>query len=150
MEYTLSSPTTPNERDRYHAIRKQELFDVRGRDGYDPDRPEERQPGNFPLLFKVDDVGIGTARLDTRSSDTGVVHLVSITHTEQGKGYGRLLMNALEEFAREKGFSKLVLNAAQEAIGFYERLGYIRESWDPSELTGISADSVQMSKSLLI
>jgi len=58
-------------------------------------------------------------------------------------------METLEEFAREKGFSKLVLNSAQEAVGFYERLGYVRESWDPSELTGISANSVQMSKSLL-
>lgn len=149
MEYTLTSPTTPDEWERYHAIRKQELFDARGRDGYDPDRPEERQPGNFPLLFKAGVVGIGTARLDTRSSDTGVVRLVSITHTEQGKGYGRLLMNALEEFAREKGFAKLLLNSAQEAVGFYERLGYVPESWDSTELTGISVNSVQMSKSLL-
>ena len=147
--FILAPPKTPEEWERYHAIRKQELFDARGRDNYDSNRPEERQPGNFSLLFKAGDVGIGTARLDTRSSDMGVVRLVSITRSEQSKGYGRILMETLEEFAREKGFSKLVLNSAQEAVGFYERLGYVRESWDPSELTGISANSVQMSKSLL-
>lgn len=149
MEFTLTSPTTPEEWDLYHAIRKQELFDARGRDSYDPERPEEHRAGNFPLLFRADGIGIGTARLDTRSSDTGVVRLVSITRSEQGKGHGRVLMEKLETFAREKGFTKLVLNSAPEAVGFYERLGYIKDSWDPSELTGISVNSVQMSKPLL-
>jgi len=148
MKFALITPTTPDAWTQYHTIRKQELFDAKGRINYDPNHPDEHRAGNVPLLFIADGIGIGTARLDTRSIDTGVVRLVSITRAEQGKGYGRILMDRLETLARKKEFSKLFLNAAPEAIGFYERLGYVRDSWDPSELTGISEDSVQMSKAL--
>ena len=30
----------------------------------------------------------------------------------------------------------------------YERMGFVRESWNPAELTGIAADCVQMTKAL--
>ena len=44
---------------------------------------------------------------------------------------------------------RFLVHAASTAVGFYERIGFVRESWDPSELVGWNTDSVQMTKSLL-
>lgn len=42
----------------------------------------------------------------------------------QGKGIGKLLMQTAEAFAIENGIQKIELHARENAIGFYERLGY--------------------------
>ncbi|MDP3646189.1 MAG: GNAT family N-acetyltransferase [bacterium] len=135
--------------DTYHRIRREELFEAKGRIGiYDPDRAEERFPDHFPLLLKHLDRGIGTTRLDVRDDGTAIIRLVAVTKAEQGKGHGFELAKQVEEFARTKGTHKLLVNAAPEALGYYEKLDYVRDNWDPNELTGISANSIQMSKVL--
>ncbi len=42
----------------------------------------------------------------------------------RGRQLGRLVMEKLEEAAREQGAEKLVLSAQVQAKGFYEKLGY--------------------------
>ena len=44
--------------------------------------------------------------------------------------------------------TRLMLNARADAVGFYERVGWQTDDWDPSELTGIGAHSIQMTKAL--
>ncbi len=148
-KYALAVVTTPEEWEDYHRIRRQELFEAKGRIGiYDQNRPEERAPGNYPLLLKIRGNGIGTTRLDVRPDGTAVIRLVAITKIGQGAGHGRVLANMVEDFARQKGVKKFLVNADPNAVGYYEKLGFEREDWDPSELVGISANSIQISKSL--
>ena len=133
--------------DTYHRIRREELFEARGHVGvYDPNRPEEKFPNHIPLLLKFENRGIGTTRLDVRADGTAIVRLVAITSAEQGKGHGAELARQVENLARLKGALKLLVNAAPEALGYYERLGYVRDDWDAGELTGHAANSIQMSK----
>ena len=134
----------------YHNIRFQELFEAKGRGSiYDRERPEERAPNNYPILLKYKGQGVGTVRFDFRLDGNAAIRLVAITKSEQGKGHGHVLGQMIEKFARERRVPKLLVNAAPEAIGYYEKLGFVRDNWDPSELCGISADSIQMSKELL-
>ena len=42
----------------------------------------------------------------------------------QGKGVGRLLVQAAEEWAWNEGYNKIILHARKVAIGFYKTLGY--------------------------
>jgi N-acetylglutamate synthase-like GNAT family acetyltransferase len=42
----------------------------------------------------------------------------------QGKGVGRLLVQAAEQFAREKNFDKILLHAREVALNFYSGMGY--------------------------
>ena len=42
----------------------------------------------------------------------------------QGKGVGKMLIENAENNARENGFEKIELHARQNAIAFYEKLGY--------------------------
>lgn len=148
-DYSLIRVEDLSDWEAYHGIRRAELFDAKGRIGiYDPNRPEERAPGNFPLLLKFHGRDVGTTRLDVRQDGTAIIRLVAVPKTEQGKGHGRELARQVEAVARQNGTKKMLVNAAPEAVGYYEKLGYVRDDWDPSELQGISADSVQMSKPL--
>ena len=132
----------------YHAIRRAELFENRRRQDYDPNHPSERGKNKFSFIFKVNGEAAGTVRLDILDSGRAAVRLVAITKTRQRKGLGSQLMAALEAVARRKGVTTLVLNSAPEAVGFYVRLGYVRESWDDPEFASAEKERVQMTKSI--
>lgn len=42
----------------------------------------------------------------------------------QGKGVGRLLVQAAEEYTWQEGFDKIILHARKVVMGFYKSLGY--------------------------
>ena len=57
-------------------------------------------------------------------------NLMTIFYTEvpfplRGRGYGKAIVAALQEIARERGLPGITLGAQLHAIVFYERLGYI-------------------------
>ena len=57
----------------------------------------------------------------------GWVYYVAVSPDSQGKGLGRIMMNAAEEWLREAGVPKLQLLVRREnakASGFYQSLGY--------------------------
>ena len=58
--------------------------------------------------------GVGNVRLRQMAVTSGL----------QGKGIGRVLMYFAENIARDKGFKKMTMHARDNAIGFYEKLGY--------------------------
>lgn len=66
----------------------------------------------------------------------------------QRRGYGRLLQRLVEQEARRRGMRHLAVNAHRTAVGFYEKTGWQRQSWDPDELVGLAVDCVQMVKAL--
>lgn len=56
------------------------------------------------------------------------VMALAVAEKEQGQGYGRLLMTALEDWAREQGYAGIRVNSGidrRQAHAFYERLGYL-------------------------
>jgi len=148
MSYELVIVRTPEDWDVYHCIRRTELFETRGLI-YDPDHADDRHPGHVPLLLQLDGAGIATTRLDFRDQGFAIVRLFAVTKSRQRRGHGRVLAALIEAFARQRGVIKLTVNAAFDAVGFYERIGFVRETWDPNELVGWNASSVQMSKSLV-
>lgn len=40
-------------------------------------------------------------------------------------GYGKILMEKLTEYAKEKGYAGIELSAVETAVGFYEKQGFI-------------------------
>jgi N-acetylglutamate synthase-like GNAT family acetyltransferase len=100
------------------------------------------------LLLKLDGRAIGTTRLDDLGNGTGAVRLVAIIADLQRRGHGRKLAELVETYARNRGITRFFVNAAPEAVGDYEKLRWQRFSWDQTELSGIAAGTVQMTKSL--
>lgn len=60
---------------------------------------------------------------------TGQVKLrqMAVSNECQGQGIGRRLIELVEECLVQQGFQVVELDARREAIGFYEKLGYIPE-----------------------
>lgn len=147
--YELKVVKTQNDWTAYHRIRREELFEGRGRYGvYDSNYPDERLPNHFPLLLRYNGMAVATVRLDLHERGVAVLRLVAVTRSEQAKGHGSILGQHVEEFARKMGVRKLVVNAAPDAVGYYERLGFSRDRWDVAELEGVLADAVKMAKAL--
>jgi N-acetylglutamate synthase-like GNAT family acetyltransferase len=149
MAYLLAHVETPEDWRVYHAIRLAELFEAHGNGAlYDPDHPDERKPGHFPLLLKLDGRAIGTTRIDILERGVAGFRAVAIARQEQRRGHGRVLNAESETFARDRGATKFVVNAHPTAVGYWERMGFIREDFNPAELCGTAAVCIQMAKYL--
>ena len=149
MGYSLIEVTEPADWQAYHTIRREELFEARGRYGvYDENYPGERAANMHPYLLKLYGRPLGTTRLDVREDGSAIFRLVAITAGEQGRGHGRVLAQMVEERARAFGASTLYVNAAVTAVGFYQATGWHDHVWDASELVDMPTPCQQMRKSL--
>jgi N-acetylglutamate synthase-like GNAT family acetyltransferase len=68
-----------------------------------------------------DDTGqaIGVGRLHAASDSQGQIRYMAVANTHQGKGVGSMLLNALENIARENNFRSILLHAREIALPFY-------------------------------
>ncbi|RVU25011.1 GNAT family N-acetyltransferase [Sandaracinomonas limnophila] len=119
----IIQPTSPSDWEKYLALRYEVL----------------REPWNQPLGSEIlaDDStslnamiidaqgdALGVARLHETSPGVGQVRCVAIKTMQQGKGLGKILMNYLENEAIKLGLREIILEARENAVPFYESLGY--------------------------
>ena len=146
MAFQLKRVSLPAEWRAMHDIRRAVLFaPERHAIVYDENHPDDRAEGNTPFLLFDDDAPVGVVRLDVRG-EIGIVRLVAIVADRQRHGLGRAMDAAVVAEARSRGIRLLRVNAAADAVGFYEKTGWHRASWNPAELIGIARDAVQMEK----
>ncbi|MBM3562181.1 MAG: GNAT family N-acetyltransferase [Alphaproteobacteria bacterium] len=148
MNYKLAEVNSADDWKDYHFLRQTVLWEAKGRYNYNENHPDEHLKTNHPLLLKLRGRPIGTVRLDEVGHRSGVVRLVSIAPDVQRSGHGRELSSLTEDYARRFGITKLLVNAAPDAVGFYEKMGWKKDLWDESELTGLASDCIQMTKNL--
>ncbi len=82
----------------------------------------ENTSTHFVLYDQNHAVGAGRFRI---LDGVGKVERICVLKTVRGKGAGRKLMVAIEEYAQQQSLSQLKLNAQTYAIPFYEGLGYV-------------------------
>ena len=118
----IKSPQTDSDWKAYYALR----FNVL------------REPWNQPLGSEVladeeqaihaiaveNEEVLGVARMHESSEKQGQVRCVATATKAQGKGIGKAIMAYLEEKAKEKGWTEIVLEARENAVPFYEAIGY--------------------------
>lgn len=73
---------------------------------------------------KVDGKIIACLMLHHKDADRLQLRQMAVYTQWQGSGYGRKLVQAAEEFGKQKGYKKMILHARKEATGFYESMGY--------------------------
>lgn len=80
------------------------------------------------LLLRDDDGPQGFASFSRRADAPGVVklHKLYVLPQQQGKGYGRALIDNIKERLRKEGISTLDLNVNRHnpALRFYEKAGF--------------------------
>ena len=98
------------------------------------------------IVAMEDDAILGYAVLDPL---TGEVDAVFVEPGAQGRGVGRMLLDAIEAAARGAGYLRLFLSASLNARPFYRAAGFhaLREELYPHR-SGIGIASVLMEKLL--
>ena len=67
---------------------------------------------------------LGVARMHESAENQGQVRSVATATAAQGKGIGKAIMAYLEKKAIEKGWTEIVLEARENAVPFYQAIGY--------------------------
>ena len=91
--------------------------------------------GMFIVMADADDAGpVGYAWLALKGPDVSSawVYDIAIDEEQRGKGYGRALLNGLEQVARERGHESIALNVF--AGNDYARRLYERAGFQPTSL----------------
>ncbi len=72
------------------------------------------------------DILVGTLQLVPEAHGRMKMKQVAVDPERQGEGIGAIMVEAAEEFARDKGFIIMYCHARDTAVHFYEKLGYDR------------------------
>lgn len=67
---------------------------------------------------------IATCRLFRIDDETAKIERVVVLEEYRKKGIGRFLIEGAEEWLREENVKKIIISARDEAVGFYQKLGY--------------------------
>ncbi|MFM7661542.1 MAG: GNAT family N-acetyltransferase [Bacteroidota bacterium] len=122
MEVEIRFPTTDKEWQEYYDLRYRIL-----REPWNQPKGSERNDGDNTgmhfALFESKKIR-AVARLDHSGVRESQVRFVAVEFNEQGRGYGRLIMEACENAARDRGDQKVILHAREGALEFYERIDY--------------------------
>jgi len=96
-----------------------------------------KQHGNKTMVIVAEDehgerLGFATVSHDTHFTGEGQAYIgeLAISEETEGRGVGKALAQACEQWAREQGYRILSLatGAANErALGFYRHMGYLDE-----------------------
>ncbi|WP_337033094.1 GNAT family N-acetyltransferase [Paenibacillus illinoisensis] len=88
-------------------------------------------PDVHHVLLSTDGQAVATGRLIYYSKDTAKMQRIAVLQSHRSFGYGRILLLAMEERARELGLTYSILDAQCQAQKFYEKLGYEVISEEP-------------------
>ena len=122
MSVEIRTPITPKEWELYYALR----YDVLRKPLNQP-LGSERNDGDLKgIHFALFEDGMlrAIARLDKVDDETGQTRFVAVDTVAQGKGFGKLIMEAVEAKSIARGNKKMILHARDYALPFYLRLGY--------------------------
>lgn len=72
----------------------------------------------------VEDQIVGVGRLQFNSPQEAQIRYMAVAAAWRGKGVGKSLVSALEALAMEQGTAHIKLDARENAVAFYESLGY--------------------------
>jgi predicted GNAT family N-acyltransferase len=88
-------------------------------------------PDVHHVLLHTDGKAVATGRLIYYSKDTAKMQRIAVLESYRSFGYGRVLLLAMEELARELGLTYSLLDAQCQAQKFYDKLGYEVISEEP-------------------
>ncbi len=79
-----------------------------------------------PYILVMDGIyPVGTCRVHfLPEENTAKIECVCVIEDYRKKGVGRLAVEAAEQWILELGYKKIVITSRDEAVGFYETLGY--------------------------
>jgi N-acetylglutamate synthase-like GNAT family acetyltransferase len=135
----IRTPKTKEEFKAYYALRYKILREPLGQPrGSEKD---DYEPISYHFMAVDDQTNeiVGVVKLFEKESGIGQYSHIAVADAYQGKGIGRMLIEAVEQKSRELGYKRLGTLTRLTATGFYERCGY-----QPIGITGVLFGKLQM------
>lgn len=121
--FQVIQPTTKKDFSRYYAFRWKMLREPwQQPPGSEIDELESQSIHRMILDSAGEIVAVG--RLHKTAQHEAQIRYMAVSNNCQGKGLGRLMIDALEREAARHGVNQILLNARELAVDFYLRLGY--------------------------
>lgn len=121
--FTIKSPKTREDFKAYYAVRYRVLSEPWGdpkgaeKDDYEPISE------HFMAVNEKEEV-VGVVKLYERDDRVGYVSHLAVAPEYQHQGIGRLLLEAVEQRARERGFHTLGTLARATGTAYFEKNGF--------------------------
>ncbi len=122
MSIVIRTPETDREWQDYYSLRY-EILRKPLNQPLGSERNEGDQTGKHFALYDSGELR-AIARLDQAEPFISQVRFVAVDTRVQGKGYGRKIMEAVEQYSSSNGNVKMILHARDYAVDFYLRLDY--------------------------
>jgi len=91
----------------------------------------------YHVLLEHEGQAVATGRLTIYQDHMAKMQRIAVKKDYRGYGYGRVLLLALEQIAKDLGLSDAILDAQCQAEKFYGKLGYEVISKEPFYDAGI-------------
>lgn len=122
MHFAIKQPESPDEFKQYYDLRWRILRAPWGEpEGSEVDEIEEQC---FHIMVSNDGKAVGVGRLQFNSAVEAQIRYMAVEKAYEGNGIGRMIVNTLEQEARNKNMCTVILDAREPAVGFYQTLGY--------------------------
>jgi predicted GNAT family N-acyltransferase len=95
----------------------------------------EREKDYLLIGAFEDDKMLACCMLVEENSKTVRLRQMAVLNDLQGKGIGKALMIFAENLARDRGYKKITMHARKNAVGFYEKMGYVKVGHEFQEIT---------------
>jgi len=122
MDFVIKQPESPEEFKQYYDLRYRILRAPWGEpEGCEVDDIEDQC---FHIMATNHMKAVGVGRLQFNSALEAQIRYMAVEKEYEGNGIGRMLVNALEQEAKNQNISTVMLDAREPAVGFYQKLGY--------------------------
>ncbi|PWK11589.1 GNAT family N-acetyltransferase [Tumebacillus permanentifrigoris] len=128
--------TTEQQYQQALAIRT-EVFIVEQQVPRELEVDEYEQVATHVVAYDKSEQPVATGRILPYGEGVGKMQRIAVLASARTGGYGRVIMNKLEDIGRTLGYTEFVLEAQTHAEGFYEKLGYVTVSPEPFLEAGI-------------
>jgi ribosomal protein S18 acetylase RimI-like enzyme len=124
MIYELKPVIAPGDWEAWHEIRERVLWLARGDDSYDRNHSSLASQHHFPYLLVTDGDPVGAIAVEMEGS-VAWLRRVAIREDAQRRGHGRAMVERAIVEGRRRGATVARSNVAADAVGFYDKLGFV-------------------------
>jgi predicted GNAT family N-acyltransferase len=122
MPLIIKQPESPEEFKSYFNLRYRILRAPWGEpEGSEVDDIEDQC---FHIMVTNNETVLGVGRLQYNTENEAQIRYMAVEKEYEGNGIGRMIVNALEQQAKDKNINTVMLDAREPAVGFYQKLGY--------------------------
>jgi predicted GNAT family N-acyltransferase len=125
--YRVTEPRSPEQFEKIYALR----FAVLREPWNQPKGSERDQTEDTAIHAMIENEAgecIATGRLQYNSADEAQIRYMAVDENYRGQKLGQLILEFLESRAKTDGCPRVVLQARENAVAFYERMGYVIEA----------------------